>query len=407
MLAHTPLIAVSRQTWLALVMLLVSAHGHALEPQAQHGLAGLWDTVQVHGFASQAYTYTTGNNFQGDTSDGGDFNLTELGLNASIRPLPSVQLSGQMLYRRAGNGDEGSLRLDYGLADWSRPLENGRFGVRLGRVKNPIGLYNETRDVAFTRPSIILPQSIYFDRVRNLELASDGGQVYLEHALGPGEIILQAGAGKPQIDQTVTNVFLGPTARGDMDGAIYLARALYEQDGGRLRLGLSTAILRMNYAALAREPFLGDGDIDLQFWVLSAQYNEEKWSLTAEALWEPINFRNFNTQLTDFTVTGGYLQGTYRLFPGWEGLLRYDVSYTDSKSLSGNRLSKATGVAPYNFFTKDAALGLRWDFNRNIMIRAEYHRIKGANWLTPEDNIPITNTRKNWDLFSLQASIRF
>lgn len=367
----------------------------------------LADSAQVHGFASQAFTYTSANNFQGDTSDGGDFNLTEVGINGSVRPTGSLHLAGQLLYRRAGADDDGSVRLDFGLLDWGHSLERGRFGVRLGRVKNPIGLYNETRDVAFTRPSILLPQSIYFDRVRNLELASDGGQVYLEHALGDGELLLQAGGGKPQLDNTVRSVFVGRSALGDMDGTIFLARALYEQDGGRLRLGVSSAWLNMDYKPASGELYPGKGDVDLQFWVFSAQYNAEKWSLTSEAVWEPIHFHDFNGLYTDFTVTGGYLQGSYRFFPGWEGFLRFDASFTDSESLSGNRLSKISGQARHNFYTKDLAAGLRWDIRNNLMLRAEVHRIRGTNWLTIQDNLGDAQTRKDWNLFSLQASFRF
>ena len=376
-------------------------------PESQSPFERIMDTVQIHGFASQAFTYTTANNFQGNTSDGGDFNLTEIGLNGSVRPTGNLHFAAQLLYRRAGADDNGSVRVDYGLMDWSRSLEQGRIGVRLGRIKNPIGLYNETRDVAFTRPSILLPQSIYFDRVRNLEMAADGGQLYLEHAIGPGELTLQAGGGKAQLDNTVRNVFLGPTATGDLDGDILVARGLYELDGGRLRLGISSAWLKMDYDPVPTEFFPGDGDVDLQFWVLSAQYNTEKWSLTSEVVWEPINFDGFSDGYTDFTVTGGYLQGSYRFQPDWEGFVRFDASFTDSKSLSGNRLSKVSGLDRYNFYTKDFGTGLRWDIRKNLMLRAEYHRIRGANWLTLQDNIPISDTRKDWNLFSLQASFRF
>ena len=384
-------------------------------PESQSPFDRIMDTVQIHGFASQAFTYTTGNNFQGNTSDGGDFNLTEIGLNGSVRPTGNLHFAAQLLYRRAGADDNGSVRVDYGLMDWSRSLEQGRVGVRLGRVKNPIGLYNETRDVAFTRPSILLPQSIYFDLVRNLELASDGGQLYLEHAVGPGELTLQAGGGKAQLDNTVRTVFLGPVAvgeagsstQGELDGNILVARALYELDGGRLRLGLSSAWLNMDYKPTPNEVFPGDGDVNLQFWVLSAQYNAEKWSLTSEAVWEPVHYDGFEDGFTDYNVTGGYLQGSYRFHPDWEGYARFDASFTDSKSLSGNRLSKASGLAPHNFYTKDYSAGLRWDIRKNLMLRTEYHRIRGTNWITVKDNIPITDTQKDWSLFSIQASFRF
>jgi hypothetical protein len=364
-------------------------------------------TLQIHGFASQAYMYSTGNNFLGSTTGNGRLNLTEVGLNASTRPLPNLQLSGQALFRRAGESDNRSLRLDYGIVDYGVPTEQGRFGLRLGRVKNPVGLYNETRDVAFARPSVLLPQSIYFDRVRNLELASDGGQLYGERGMGSGELMLQVGAGAAQIDSSVEQVFFGRKIGGDVDGELLIGRLLYEKDGGALRLGVSGAYLKMDVNADPTDAPLTDGHLNLQFWVFSAQYNAESWSLTAEYLYEPIEYRNFEAPFQDFTVEGGYLQGTYRFAPHWQALLRYDVSYSDADDHSGKDLAAVTGQPPHNFYTKDWTFGIGWEPTANLLLRAEYHRLKGANWITAEDNHPLTDTRKSWDLFALQASFRF
>ena len=86
-----------------------------------------------------------------------------------MRPLSNLQFSVQGLSRTAGEGSPGNIRLDYGFIDYTfSNQENSQFGIRLGRMKNPLGFYNDTRDVPFTRPSILLPQSIYFDRTRKL-----------------------------------------------------------------------------------------------------------------------------------------------------------------------------------------------------------------------------------------------
>ena len=152
------------------------------------GLASTWidrfrnnnlpGDFQIHGFASQAYITTSDNNVFGNSDNGGSFGLTEAGLNASVRPLPRLQLSGQVVSRRAGEGVTGIPRLDYAILDYRLySQEANQFGIRVGRLKNPFGFYNETRDVAHTRPSILLPQSIYFDRTRNLGLSGDSVQL--------------------------------------------------------------------------------------------------------------------------------------------------------------------------------------------------------------------------------------
>ena len=122
----------------------------------------LFEGFQVHGFLSQGYFLTTNNNLFGSSERGGSLDFTEVGINASWVPWPSLQLAVQGLSRRAGEAAEGEPELDFGLLDYTAvATEDRRLGVRLGRVRLPFGLYNDTRDVAFTRPSILLPQSIY------------------------------------------------------------------------------------------------------------------------------------------------------------------------------------------------------------------------------------------------------
>ncbi|MBA3493883.1 MAG: hypothetical protein H0T87_07170, partial [Gammaproteobacteria bacterium] len=124
----------------------------------------VFEGFQVHGFLSQGYILTTNNNFFGSSERGGSLDFTEIGVNASWTPLPRLQFAAQGLFRRAGAGHDSDFELDFGLMDYAVVSTADRqLGFRLGRIKNPLGLYNDTRDVAFTRPSILLPESIYLD----------------------------------------------------------------------------------------------------------------------------------------------------------------------------------------------------------------------------------------------------
>jgi hypothetical protein len=142
---------------------------------------------QAHGFLSQGYTYTSGNDFFGNSQGDGSLDFTELGLNILGHPWPNLLVAVQGLYRNAAGSDQEDFRLDYANLDYHLLLgEHGKLGVRLGRVKNPFALYNETRDVIWTRPGVLLPQSIYFDALalRQPEISSDGGILYGRYALG-------------------------------------------------------------------------------------------------------------------------------------------------------------------------------------------------------------------------------
>ncbi len=371
--------------------------------------------VHIHGFLTQGYTLTSANNFFGDSTDEGSFEFTELGINGFWQFSPRLHAAAQLLSRRAGSGSDGTIRLDYGVLDY-RVLsdENQDFGARLGRFKNPLGLYNDTRDVAFTRPSIILPQSIYFDRTRDLALSSDGLQLYANRRSTEGEWEFQLGIGRPDVDDKDTELsVLGGNRPGELkDETSYIARLMYERDGGQIRLGITHAQLNMDYRPGMPDPS-GPGSIRFSPTILSAQYNDERWSLTGEYAKRPLKFGNnivyVPPPLKDITGESYYLQGSYQFDPRWEGLLRYDVTYLNDDDRNGRFIEALSGGArpAYSQYARDWTVGLRWSPNRAWMVRAEHHWVDGTAWLPLQDNPIAADTERRWRLFSLLVSYRF
>jgi hypothetical protein len=365
--------------------------------------------LQIHGFLSQGFVKTSDNRFFGP-SDDGSWDFREIAVNASYRMQPDLLFSGQLLSRKAGEMYDGSPRLDYGLVDYTLIMRGDlQAGFRLGRLKNPLGFYNDTRDVPFTRPSIFLPQSIYFDRVRNLVLSSDGGGVYSNMLSDWGDFYFQLNIGRLDVDKNVEYAFLLTDWPGELetDDPWFTGRLMYEWDGGRVRLAASGATGELNYKPGVND-FLQAGTVDIDYWILSAQYNEESWSLTAEWMNEPVSWSHFGNLvgLNNGTAEGWYVQGAYRPFEAWELVLRYDVSYLSKSDRSGERASQVLNTPAHNFYAKDLTFGVRWDVTSEFMLRAEYHRIEGGSWLSVRENDPQT-MEKNWDMFSILASYRF
>lgn len=370
----------------------------------------LGDNVQVHGFLSQGFVKTSDNRFFGD-SDDGSFEFTEIGINASIKAAPGVLLSGQVLSRRAGDMYDGSPTVDYALVDWT--LSNTpthAYGVLVGRSKNVLGLYNDTRDVAFTRPSIFLPQQVYFDKVRNLVLSSDGGKFYGRLHNGLGNWTAIVGAGRAPVDRNVEYTFLTTDFAGELKqrDLAYIASLDYESLDGAWRLRLSGAKGTLEFDAAAADP-IGSGEVDFLFWIASAQYNAERWSLTAEYMEEPVEFEGFGplVDARESTVQGYYLQGSYLLRNDLELVLRYGEGFTDEDDRDGGRQSAASGAPPHSFFQKDWTVGLRWDVTPDLMLRTEYQWNRGTWTLSPRENPDPSATEKEWDMFSVLASYRF
>ena len=377
--------------------------------------AGEWpESLQLHGFASQGYTLTSANNFWGDSSDDGTFQPTELGLNASWRPLNDLQLSAQMLSRRAGQNDEGEPRLDYGFVDYGIfSTGTDRFGLRLGRVKNYIGLYNETRDVVFTRPTILLPQSLYFDTFRRLQLSGDGFHLYGERRTGWGEFSFKAGIGYPLVEDKVMKEFIfGTDLPGHFQSKMtYIGQLLYESNSSTWRVALSGFQSNFDYQPDALPPVdLTHGALRFQAGIISLQYNAERWSLTSEFGLRSTRTDDFGTPF-DATITSQfyYIQGSYRLAEDWEAVLRYDVLYLDKDDKNGHQFAEQDpfGRPDYSRFAKDWAIGLNWNINSNWILRAEYDRVNGTAWLNPLDNPNPVDTQQHWNMFIFMGGYRF
>lgn len=412
--------------YLTILLLFISSYAQSNERNS-------WlDNFQYHGFASQGLIFTTDNNFFGD-SDHGSAKLTEIGINASTQISSNIRLAGQVISRHAGEFYNGSPWLDYALVDiklLSTPQY--QFGAYLGRIKNPIGLYNETRDVAFTRQGVFAPQVIYFDKVRNLVMSADGLSFYSNHFLSNGNLLIQAGAGYPIPDKNVEYAYMGQDWAGKLnaDELSFFGRIMYEHDGGRWIYSLSGAQLGIDFDHGAADaipfpagPGLSSGEIKIDYTVVSAQYNGEKWQFITEAALEHVVYDGIGATFdsSGFDSIGFYGQLDYKFTPNWQAFIRYEEfqlhkddwngqeaatkSIETSQFLSGFGIQQPPSPAHVNY-AKTWVIGGHWDIKSNLRLRAEYHISEGVATLSPRENtIPLTN--KYWDMFAMSLSYRF
>ncbi|MGZ8143202.1 MAG: hypothetical protein ACXW0L_02855 [Methylosarcina sp.] len=367
------------------------------------------DSVQIHGFLSQGIIHTSDNNFFGKSDDSVSHDFRELGINGSWNILSDLQVAMQVVWRDAGETDNGGFRIDYGLANYNLySSETSLLSLRGGRVPTPLGFYNDTRDVAATRPSILLPQSIYFDVNRNLALSADGGYVYGEHRTDYGEFNLNVGGIIPRMDDPDFNYVILGGSPGHMEGdASWVARLGYEweQEIGLIRLAVTYAGFEGHYRPYAGAVW-GGGKWQFHPLILSAQFNAEDWSLTGEYALRRADLNGF-TPRPDMGFTGQsfYIQGTYRLTDSLEGVIRYDELIWDLNDPHGDKFSAMTGAPAHSRFAQDWTFGLRYEILPSLMLSAEYHHINGTGWLSAVENPQ--GTTQHWDLYTTMISYNF
>jgi len=141
--------------------------------------------IQIHGYATQGFLYTTNNNILTTNSSTGSPDWTDAVVNLTAQPLPKLRVGVQARYFLLGSYSNQFL-IDWAAADYK---VNEKFGVRFGKVKTPAILFNEILDIDPGYIWSIMPQGVYTLSSRESFLAHYGGVTY-------GKVNLSKSAGK-------------------------------------------------------------------------------------------------------------------------------------------------------------------------------------------------------------------
>ncbi len=278
--AHQPL-GMRGALLIVLVVLAVNSSG-----AADHHESPFADLrLEVHGFVSFGYLQTWENDWLDDTTDGSaDFH--EAAINVIARPLDRLRIGAQLFERDLGRYDNGRVALDCAFVSWTFADQLEIVG---GRIKAPLGLYNELRDVDAARTPVFLPRSVYALRSRDLYVSIDGGEAKGLIDL-PGDMDLEYalyGGDKHIDDDTGTTTYISEQGFGDpvtfdIDWAVGGMAHLTTPVPG---LGLRLSVLRVDSARIVGDLAPGVQAVsELDYWAVigSLEYEMRKLTLAAE-----------------------------------------------------------------------------------------------------------------------------
>jgi len=386
------------------------------------------DDIDWHGFLSQGFTYTDENNYLGSSSNG-SFKSNELGLNASMRPIDQLSLSAQLLYKQMGNAKPKGLNVDFAIIDWRLidDFDYG-FGLRLGRLKNPFGFFNETRDIAATRPSLLLPESIYLDYLRAVLHSSDSVGAYGHLELSQGTLSYSMIFGKPIVNDETVDLIVGgalgsKSVAGDIESeTAQSARLSYDDGSGLWRTAITYNVFETDFNADASDAllFLYDGQFKTEQFIFSLQFDWHNWQLIGEYQIRNTDSLgingayNFSTGLIDivdveYDALAYYYQVGYSFSSKVKGYIRRDVVYNNKDDKDGLLLNAQTfgSIAAHSAFAKDITLGFIYEPSFNWSFGLELHRINGTQWLPHIENPVSAERQQHWNMYLLQTSYRF
>lgn len=385
----------------------------------------VWDrTVQVHGFFSQGFVYTNHNNWLTMNTSQGSGAMTDMGLNMSSQLTDKFRVGAQVYDRNLGELGQWHPSLDWAVADYRFTTW---FGVRAGKVKTILGLYNDSQDLDFLHVFALLPQSVYSTDLRDTTIAHAGADVYgnipLQHHLGDVSYTVYAGhrsdsvySGYPYlISQWGTHLH-------SMGGLQYGADLRWNAPLPGFMVGVS----RMNEDITAKGTFVSfwdpaagvvpyfessRADWTNQFY---GQYNIKRVRVDGEYrryLRNQLILNATSVNITD--VRGWYVSGTYRVTKRLR-LGAYYSHYTVTDTFGGlltRIVSDQTNTDLPANHVYDKVVTAKFDINRFWHVKVEGHFMDGyANAMYPAGFYPQQNPKgfdRNTNALVVRTGVSF
>ena len=310
--------------------------------------------------------------------------LTEAGVTLSANLPFGLEFNGQGLYRDAGPLSDGSEgKIDYASIDWrNAALGFGEQTISIGRVKSGGGIYNHTRDVPFTRPSIILPNSVYAEDFRSVYAHIDGIRLASDFYIGSGDLRVELAAGKPDLgNDFIGNIYSSAVdAQWQQDGALYFDMR-YQNNHWLFTYSRTEVNATLDGTMMfssddnAPQKYIGRSELSLDSHAFGLQYSERDFQATVEYSKQKLRGNNRAAVASiNRDIEGYYGQFRYFITPELSLLARFEELQFDIKL--GERNHSPIGLLNSEQYT----LGLSWRMNANWQLNIEGHKNKTDYW---------------------------
>ena len=345
----------------------------ALRPALSQSLEAL--NVQIHGYATQGFLYTTQNNIFTTNSSSGSADWTDSVLNVSAQPQEKLRFTVQARYFLLGNYGN-AVTIDYALGDYK---VNDKLGFRFGKVKTPWGLFNEIQDVDPAYLWALLPESIYPIDSRSSYLSHYGGVVYgtlapearfgrFEYRAWAGEGSYNAGDGY-FIDQAEA----GFGMPNGIKGPIYGGALHWRTPIAGLMAGVSALKATTWNASYTADNGATTGTTALRANTQPnyfATYERGKLMLATE--YE----RNWGDQLVQLpSAPDSSLRNDDR---GWYAMASYQLTSKLTVGVYESQNSDHQAAPGTDRYSKEWVFSGRYDFTPYLYVKSEEHLIRGT-----------------------------
>jgi hypothetical protein len=326
------------------------------------------ENLQIHGFATQGFLFSSNNNYLTMRSSSGSLQWTEGAVSLNDTFSEKLRVGIQIHMYQMGQMGGPNVLVDWASGDYKI---NDQLGIRAGKIKVPLGLFNDSQDVDSLFLWTLLPQANYPDDNRDFDLAILGGEVYGGLSLGQrGRLHYRGYAGESRLDANGgymrTLADYGLTFRDPPSGNAFGGDLRWETPRRGLTLGTSIESQRLDGAG----PQGALHAVPTFMTAYYAEWTKGKWYVAGEYWRVPIVLSmQAGTESASISIDQR----------SWYPMVSYQLTRKlQVGTYYSHYINKAGDLSQPVNYSKDWALSGRYNFNSNFYAKVETHFLHGT-----------------------------
>ncbi len=343
--------------------------------------------IQIHGFVTQGFLYSSSNNYLSTNSSSGSLNWSDGVVSISDPVSDKLRVGIQMHMSQLGDVGGPTLQVDWATGDY-HASDKARFSF--GKVKTVIGLFNDTQDVDSVHLWALLPQGVYPIDNKSFTLAHYGADFYGDMRLGEqgGTLSYRAYAGYRTLDLESGYVKEIDQSMPRFEQAFGLPNALITAAPGgkvfggdvRWQTPLKGLLIRSSASAEDMQGSAGAVSINAARNVLTQQYAKfERGKFLAA-----FELKRMPVSLTYIANTAGgpIPVGNPVDWHSWYVMTSYRATKKFQVGTYYSHLVDAGGgesTSRYQDYSKDWTISGRYDFDSHFYAKVEEHFLHGTD----------------------------
>jgi hypothetical protein len=345
--------------------------------------------LTLSGFGQWAYGRTTTENAAFVGNEEGNYENAQFALALTANPEERVVVAGQVFLAA-----DGEVSLDWAFAEYRF---HDLLHLRAGKVKNPLGIFMEVKDVGTLRPFFTLPQSVYGPANFAAESYLGAGLIGEWEASSRWGLGYDLYIGALALDafEPTTALPLDPT---DPASPLDFSSVAVEEEEARGVIGgrvvLTTPVDGLSFRVSG----------------YTGQHTEEGreertrvacYGLSAEYALDRLQLRGEVFRATEGDVESslaGYAEVAWNFHPKLQAALRFEQLRQEKEGVPDS--------SPLLEHT-EGALGLSWWPSPSLVVKASYHYIDGNRFALPALSRADGTVDRRTDLFVAGAQFSF